>query len=134
MLISYNRFPKIARQDISCFKNLERISYNKYVTPYKKFPVIISSMLIAQGSSFSLNGFDKGRGYIHAYRELYDAVSKSKIFNNWITVKCIIPKGTKYHLGKNHDICAKKMYLVCEIQVVSDQPTSITEALAICEK
>ncbi len=121
-LVSKRRFPKKAKKDIICYKLLEKFE-EKYYTPCRGIYVDINKELKAKGISLSIiEPYEKGEGYIHSFRTLphRDALESSGWNLSRISIfKCIIPKGTKYHIGNNYDICSKKIIfkkLICSYQ------------------
>lgn len=113
-LISDWRFPKKAKENIVCYKSLK---YNRfigeYTSPYRHTIITIPSIMKAKGNSWSLSkgadAYEKRGGYIHAYTTL-DKALRNTLFNNYVIVECIIPKGTKYHLNTPYEeICAKEI-------------------------
>lgn len=120
-LISKYRFPKRAKEDITCYKVLAigRNSENTqiYYTPFMDIPVHVPGILKAEGSSIRFDYiYEVGKGYIHAYYYDYTAITNvvRDTFCNIdsIVVECTIPKGTKYHINESGiEICAKKMII-----------------------
>ena len=117
-LISKWNFPKKAKEDIICYKILRKEEYG-YYTPYLDTPVKLNSTLKATGCRFRSfkNRYEVGEGYIHAYTKRYLAnpVRFEEFMDDsydYVSIKCIIPKGTKYHVSKNgFEICSRKMHL-----------------------
>ena len=112
-LISKWRFAKKAKKDIVCYKVLDKMG-DKYYTPYMDTIVDINRILKAKGFSFSFfdDPKEKGKGYIHTYASLYYAKEhvSAMACKNPVVFKCIIPKGTKYHISKNcTEFCSKKI-------------------------
>ena len=111
-LISKWRFAKKASHDIVCYKVLDKMG-GEYYTPYMGTIVDINRVLKAKGFSFSFfEPKEKGTGYIHTYVTLQ--YTKNCLFeigyNPPIVFKCIIPKGTKYHISKDCiEFCSKKI-------------------------
>ena len=117
-LVSDTRFPRIAKEDIVCYKSLRVIGDAHgltYYSPILNTEIAINAVNVAKGSSFSLmNPLIKEAGYIHAFtvvpEDRNDPLSKYTMF------KAIIPKGTKYHKSlSGMTICAKKMLITDEI-------------------
>lgn len=114
----HNR-PLIAEEDIVCYKQVCRFR-NDILTPYYTTPyinTIIPMECIENKIPFKAEIVEKFRffcchvlgtsgivndGFIHVYT--YPR-------QNWgnITFKCVIPKGTKYFIGLQHDLAAKKI-------------------------
>jgi hypothetical protein len=62
----------------------------------------------------------KEGGYIHAFTGLCSTTwvvkTSRPYYGNYIIVKCIIPKGTPYHISLGgREICARKMIILKEI-------------------
>ena len=109
-LTSKWRFPRKAKKDIICFKVLRQSSFGRWITPCRWTFVTLDDYLIAdECKTFSiLNPYDKGAGYIHAYfdeKYIYCNRPQERVFI------AIIPKGTKYHISEDGEICAKKMFI-----------------------
>ena len=109
-LISKWRFAEKASHDIVCYKVLYKRG-NNYYTPFMDTIADINRILKAKGSSFSFNSKEKGKGYIHTYASLHDAKRYIGIdCKSPIIFKCIIPKGTKYHISRDStQFCSKKI-------------------------
>ena len=111
-LTSKWRFAKKASHDIVCYKVLDKMG-DEYYTPYMETIVDINRIFKAKGFSFSfLDPKEKGKGYIHTYVTLHYA--KEYVFEmaceKPVIFKCIIPKGTKYHISKDCiEFCSKKI-------------------------
>ena len=136
-------FPRKATKDIVCYKILIKNENEYLKTPYQNFSIgTIKELPIIMegGKSKSIKQYikcikdlyrhskdivysimtglkRKEEGYIHAYTHLHDAkwiaaISKP-LYRNYIIVKCIIPKGTSYHISfDGMEICAKKMIIL----------------------
>lgn len=110
-LTSKWRFPKIAKEDIVCYKVLEVNIDNRYfVTPYRKNIVDINKPYEAkEANSLSIfHPYTKTKGYIHTFAFIPTLQNLKERFDNPVVFKCIIPKGTKYHRG-NFAYCSKKI-------------------------
>jgi hypothetical protein len=117
-LISKWKFPKKAKEDIICYKILTR-SNGIYKTPITYTSVDINRPLIAKGNSFRIVNPDiKDIGYIHTLmfvndgKEIMkrDGYTKATKASLW---KCIIPKGTKYHISKiRYEYCSKQIIFI----------------------
>ena len=112
-LVSKWRFPRKAKENIVCYKVLRRSSFGRWITPFRWTLLTLDNYLVAdECRTFSiLNPYDKGAGYIHAYideKYIRRNLSCEKVFI------AVVPKGTKYHLSKNGEICAKKMFITNE--------------------
>lgn len=121
-LFSKWRFPRKAKEDIICYKLLER-RFGIWSTPYRNTPVVFNNMMVPRVEhtvfvfSFS-RGHEKGIGYIHAYTTKYNLNDIYYIQGSRAKIgvfKAIIPKGTRYHISKHgFEICAKKMIITNE--------------------
>ena len=115
--------PKIAEEDIVCYKVLRKILFT-YWTPYTKTFVRLNHLFKAKGEEEICLFRDPeiGQGFIHAFTNKQRAIRlclnlyyEDAIFNNFIVVKAVIKKGTKYFLGKHDNICAKEVFITNEI-------------------
>ena len=136
-------FPRKATKDIVCYKILIKNENGYLKTPYQHFPIGTIEKLpisIEGGKRKSIKCNIKNMkyfykytnnivysimtelkckeaGYIHAFTNLHHAkwfIKFGKPFHgNYITVKCIIPKGTSYHIAFDGiEICARKMIIL----------------------
>ncbi len=110
-LLSINRVPSIAREDMYVFKVVNEVR-ERYYTPYIFKEVPANGKLKAEGRImrrrasifYAIDG-----GMIHSYltREAAKSIcwrsDRRKVF------EAIIPKGTKYYMGMNSDICSKEL-------------------------
>ena len=122
-----------AEEDIVCYKLLQKGNYDicgkikcLFRTPYRKYYLsdsIISGKCCLRAFSI-LPDFHRSdwetfreinRGAIHAYIDEETAKEHMPGFCNTL-FECIIPKGTKYAIGINDDICAKKIKFVKPIR------------------
>lgn len=101
-------FPKVqhAKEDITVYKVLDYDGYSKYIF-YKyrsglNFPQEKDSLKIYKREN---NGL-VGKGWLHCYKECF-AAKRVAIWGAESVAKMVIPKGTKYILGTDHEICAK---------------------------
>ena len=97
---------KIAKEDICVYKLLRYVPFRGYYTPFRYKPVIFNeNMCTLKADKFkgttTLNEITHG---VHAY--LY--CPNSDFYQDF---NAIIPKGTKYYLGKNGDIVAEQMLI-----------------------
>ncbi len=119
-LVSETIEPFIAENDINCYKIL--LSQNgQYITPYRNFHILFNIEMndeceekftdvfgVRLVESGYFNSCLNKQGIIHVINELKRKLPKGttvKIF------KALIPKGTKYFLGQNNDICSKKLII-----------------------
>lgn len=123
--------PLIAKEDIICYKVLEEMDNGSFRTPYRY--VIISNNVLSseyfqnvptrvQDGNFAIkeNNFyssnfkiEKG---IHSFKTLETAKEEIFILNTclqgaefYIVKEAIIPKGTKYWIGHNNELCSEKI-------------------------
>lgn len=124
-LISKTNIPKIAEEDIICYKILEYTQL-EYTTPFMYLPIrdsIVEAIgdedIYKKSAWFRPSKYSIGRGFIHAYTT-YETAMKiiPEIECQFFTecqlevFKAVIPKGTKYFVSINgKEICAKKMVL-----------------------
>ena len=134
-LITKQKWWRWATKDIHCFKVL-RVSYpfgkldkREVCTPYMDVTVP-EKVLTGEDTcrSWGVAGFNYGHykeekvwiiegGALHAFtneRAAVAAISKSFI-SGAIVFECIIPKGTRYAVGLENEICAKKLRFVKKI-------------------
>lgn len=119
LLKKYNAHPHnrpiIAKEDIICYKQVCRHSCGLYETPYTN--TIIPTACIENKVPFKAKINDifeffmdhvLGKyhivedGFIHVY-------TYPRYQFNHLTFECIIPKGTKYFIGIEHDLAAKEI-------------------------
>ena len=128
-LISKWRFPKKAKKDIVCYKVYIVIQNSctheivKAVTPfmyeevniYQPIKAISNKSLFERWWNGICNPHEKADGYIHTLYSISLAKELIKFYqiNNAKIFKCIIPKGTKYHIGEdNRDLCSKTIKVI----------------------
>jgi len=115
LFTSDNTF-RIATKDIRCYKVLayyhHRIKEDRLATPYKDFRVSLGKTYRDSkpvDKFGSRNHWDVEGGVFHSYARKKDALItrnalKSRYKNVYgakvIVVSCIIPKGTKYYVGR----------------------------------
>lgn len=119
--------PKIALKDINVYK-VVGVKYGYFYSPYQITPIIfiknkaILKSSLQQGSCKRDKTFSGNRLYIEIYKGIHgytehkfaceDAVFLEDTFiNRAIICKAIIPRGTKYYLGVDGDIVAKKLII-----------------------
>ncbi len=129
-----SRIPRIATKDIIVYKILIP-KYHELFTPYYNDNIEIGKTYKGTFSRYSIWIKHKPRaftnniicflislffskiissGYIHSYNN-YNIIFNT---NNWfygnyyLIVKCIIPKGTLYFIGKDGDIASRKLKYV----------------------
>ena len=116
-LYSKTRFPRRAKKDILCYKQLRLVEdKSHFKTPIRSTFVPLESewpftMIPEFCLPFHFNAdraYVKGEGYIHAFLYKY----KSYMYPKIVLAECIIPKGTKYHISRcGMEICARKLIL-----------------------
>lgn len=133
-LCSKTNIPKIAKEDIVCYKIIERVSSNEYKSPYQGDEIIFNKTIIASKPTKKFNimptvdidlktiiEYHIGEGFIHAFIAKEDAriyvLSHYCFFNMGAAiVRCIIPKGSRYFVNiKNTEICSDRMMITNEI-------------------
>lgn len=98
--------PLIAEKDIICYKKLDQIGENTYTTPYALTQIPLECIqnkvpfkaVIRHKLTFiwrHILGFSDcvEDGFIHTLQE-------DDGYRSYVTFKCIIPKGTKYFIGR----------------------------------
>lgn len=119
----FNR-PLVAKEDIVCYKQLEHRRFAKvYVTPctYSVVPAecvekkVPFKAVILNKFEFiwkHILGFSTvvTNGFIHSY------VYNPSFNFLYTTFKCIIPKGTKYFIGDDHDYASEQIIFVEQLQ------------------
>lgn len=102
MCLQLPRFTRklTAKKDIVCYKWLAIDMYDYLKTPYQHQTVIIGetykSELILPKNFFHRRNVNIG---IHSFKNRQDAIRDVHFHSNCI-VKCVIPKGSKYCIGK----------------------------------
>jgi hypothetical protein len=134
-LRSKTNIPEIAKEDIVCYKIIERVSSNKYKSPYQGDEIIFNKTIIASKPTKKFNmmptvdvdlktiiGYYIGEGFIHAF--IIKENAKCSVLNHYYflnfegttIVKCIIPKGSRYFISiDNVEICSDRMMITDEI-------------------
>ena len=128
-LFSKEVIPRIAQEDIECFKILRKEN-GQWITPYRDYPIEFNVELTAKGeedSSFlDIFGFYKvDKGYFHSCiskestqeyaKEIRVAYTRRRCKCPSLTgFKAIIPKGSKYYIGTRGDICSNKLIILKE--------------------
>lgn len=119
-LTKKNIIPRIALKDIVVYKYLKRNEEGELCTIFTDNVVKIGGIykgefnyydysgLPSSSSNFIESLFSKviDTGYIHSY------VISENMFANKVCVKCIIPRGTLYFIGKDKDIASRKLKYV----------------------
>ena len=146
-LTSFREKAYISDKDIICYKVLEIVGNNEFVTPVQRTPVKLGEEMVAEGIEGKMpvpvyykidegvmyatkKDYQIGEGFIHAYLKL----PNSEYYNK-VIVKCIIPAGTEFYLGNDkfsyrtkslcrghldYTICAKRMILSDKILTLDE--------------
>lgn len=117
----FNR-PLIAERDIPCYKKLQQVRKDVYITPVLDIKVPIECIqgkvpfeaTILDKFSFiwrHILGFGNlvENGFIHSFQE-DDEYRMYEVF------KCIIPKGTKYFIGKENDYASERIIFLEKLE------------------
>ena len=101
-LIASHIKPKVAEEDIVCYKILQVYS-DKICSPYMEYKWKLGKVRRAWGwwnipRNPDIEGIQKG--CFHSFETLDDAVSEARVARgNLYVYECVIPKGTKYWAG-----------------------------------
>ncbi len=110
-LLSDTDIPKIAQEDIMCYKALIKVSSIKalfgkgYATPWLETKVRPKGLFKAKGEKsifrncFKPGTYDIGRGFIHTYTGLDGSKVPKNLVGDHRMFECIIPKGTEYFVS-----------------------------------
>lgn len=111
----HNR-PLVADRDIICYKKLDQIKENVYITPctYDQVPIeciqdkVPFKAKILHKFKFiwkHVFGFSPSveDGFIHSFQ------TDNGFRGGYVTFKCIIPKGTEYFIGSDNHIASKEI-------------------------
>ena len=110
-LVSDTDIPKIAQEDIVCYKVLIKVSNIKalfgkgYATPWYETKVKPKGLFKAKGGKsilknyFNPGTYDVGRGFIHTYTGLDGSRIPKNFIEGYRIFECIIPKGTEYFVS-----------------------------------
>ena len=114
MCLRINGAPKVAEEDIICYKMLEecKLEGYKYKSPFQEQPIdnqIVYGFWqyvgLGDRSIKDINGYPSiSEGYIHTYKALLVAeemcIYYTKLFENDVHLfECKIPAGTEYYEG-----------------------------------
>lgn len=125
-----------AKEDIVCYKLLDRDKFynpiyalyvkgiTEYQTPFRGTPInneVLEGKKYFRAKGWStfepgLGGYHITEGAIHACateEKAWDYYKYGSMGNS--IFKCIIPKGTRYAVGIDDDICAKKIKFIKRI-------------------
>ena len=110
----HNR-PLTADRDIICYKKVQQVGKDTYITPCTIAPIPIEciqnkvpfkAQILSKFKFIWRHVFGFGRfvedGFIHTYQD----DNKSTIFEVY---ECIIPKGTKYFIGLQGDYASERI-------------------------
>lgn len=113
---------KIAKKDIEVYKVLVCSNNGNIFTPYQGAEVDFSTDFCAEGPEVIEDYTSRYRissGFIHSYMIYKDAkdyatfASKASVINfTHLVYSAIIPKGTEYIIGRNDQICSKKIKFI----------------------
>ena len=104
-LIKIHRFPKLAKEDIVVYKELDIVEKNEYKTPYQHVLVKLNSYIYnTLPIWFGIFNFRKIEGEgVHSYK-----YPRKGLF------KAIIPKGSWYYIGIIGNYASNKLYITNE--------------------
>lgn len=117
----HNR-PLIAERDIPCYKKLQQVKKDIYITPILDIKVPIEC--IQDKVPFKAIIFDKlsfiwrhvfgfsvlvEDGFIHSFQ-------KDDEYRMYDVFKCIIPKGTKYFVGREGDYASERIIFLEKVK------------------
>jgi len=95
--------PRIAEKDIFCKKLLIKRSGRLY-TPYQGALIEFNNGICIQGAyRFSFDKFRNINQGVHSYSKYCIGLRSD------LTYPCIIPKGTKYYIGKYNDLVSLRL-------------------------
>lgn len=109
--------PKIALKDIIVYKVVGS-RYGYHYSPFQVTPISFTKNKAVLKSRLQLRCYEDSievhKG-IHAYTK-YDIASEetcwhTELFDHVTVYKAVIPRGTKYYLGVDGDIVAKKLII-----------------------
>ena len=104
-------YVKIAEENIHTYKVLKTYNHLNYKTKYK------DDDIESHGHFQSVKTFknEHAKAYIgqgiHSYSTLYEAKKNFYGYSHYIIVKCFIPIGTPYILGKYNDIVSLGLFI-----------------------
>jgi hypothetical protein len=122
-LYSTNKDPYIAEDDIMCYKILFT-DRNELRSPYQYFKFERKIKYDNSDEPEILKTGDKeykiSAGYFHAYSDLDIAILyHSRMYHNMLYASllptiftALIPKGSKYYIGDNKDICSDSIIII----------------------
>lgn len=105
MCLIVNTQYKIAKEDITCYKILEKDYNGNLFSPYTFFKWNLNKLTKAKGKPYLGNSKRKHitAGYFHTFKTIVAAKKQLTLWlninRNHLICKCIIPKGTKYWEG-----------------------------------
>lgn len=117
-LISLNKNPRIAEKDIVCYKWLDTY-FGELYSPFVTIPIIYKLKCLTFAKHYTkprtINGLTQVEGgYIHACISMlnWHMLTASTAYK----YKAIIPKGARYYVGTDGDICADRIIIVRRIR------------------
>ena len=141
-LITNNITPSIATEDIICYKRLDLVN-GCFRTPFLHKKVCNKKNIIGykqaigcfekltrkkyfEYTSYKGDLYSLSKGFIHTYSTFGKILKNSVTFDicGRMTTKshmfkCIIPKGSKYWVGQDLDLCSDKIIYKKEIDINS---------------
>ena len=121
-LYSKTKKPLVAKKNLICYKRVINLSTKPgtILTPFQGVELSCNSLIFGKGDSTVLyskidNLYHVNGGYFHAYQDYKTAIRNILFIDGSYIVKCIIPKGAKFYLGMDGDICASKIIIGTEI-------------------
>lgn len=128
-LYSETNNPKIAQQDIVCYKCVKR--YRRYFRPYHRTDKAKYKFgkLYKIDTNLFINKVEKGRKWyhvnvgFHSYGNIMSYIKKDPNEDDCCYIKCIIPKGSLYF--EERDSRDEIMYYCSEQLYIPDPPGNI---------
>lgn len=115
-LTSQRKEPFIAKKDLKVFKLLTRVGNNEYNTPYFDMPVKLNTTIKAESQRRTELQYGKTLilgGYIHSKIGL---LQNMPLLNpSMVVAEAYIPKGSKYYIGQDYDVCSDKLFITDKI-------------------
>lgn len=114
MCMKIDRYdPKIATEDIVCYKLACQLTEGEYITPYMYYPLEIGKELVpSEKVEYDLYSMDVSDGWIHSYLDLACAIDGEC---DCVVIKSIIPKGATYLLGSENSEIASDCLIPKEL-------------------
>lgn len=113
-LYTLDKTPKVAEQDITCYKVLVRLDDGKLLSPFICTRVSIGEAIKAKYPNDmpvkAIYSYRVGGEGVHAYSK--NEIPKWKIFANRVVAEATIPAGTEYWTDEfNNEIAARQMII-----------------------